>query len=75
MSIIHPLESQEAPVPLALRPPSSVLSPQPSAFHFSNSEIRIPNSEFRWWRMLNAWHARWKRNSTQRSLIQALEQP
>ena len=38
-------------------------------------KIRDPHPKFGWWWMPNAWHARWKRNNAQRSLIQALEQP
>lgn len=37
-------------------------------------KIRDPHPKFGWWWMPNAWHARWKRNSGQRSLIQALHQ-
>ena len=44
-----------------------------SSFHIDR--IRDPHPKFGWWWMPNAWQARWKRNSTQRSLIQALEQP
>ena len=37
-------------------------------------EIRDPHPKFGWWWMPAAWIARWKRNSAQRSLLQALHQ-
>ena len=39
---------------------------------FRIDRIRDPHPKFGWWWMPDAWHARWKRNSAQRFILQAL---
>jgi len=41
-----------------------------ASFHIDR--IRYPHPKFGWWWMPDAWQARWKRNSAQRLLINAL---
>jgi hypothetical protein len=43
-----------------------------ASFHIDR--IRDPHPRFGWWWMPKAWEVRWRRNSAQRSLLQALHQ-
>jgi hypothetical protein len=56
------------PLPLTHTTQSYTLA----SFHIDR--IRDPHPRFGWWWMPKAWEVRWRRNSAQRSLLQALHQ-
>ena len=57
-----------------LRPPLRAHIGQYIEASLQIDKIRDPHPKFGWWWIPEAWQARWKRNSAQRSLLQALHQ-